>query len=85
MKLVIAGFLALILSRRDMKTWQIWAYEWVDENGKPIPKRVLFGGQGFPTKGAAEAYWYDTAPGRNDKAVFIRSHLAAESGSSFSG
>ena len=29
--------------------------------------RVLFGGQVFPTRKAAESAWYDTCPGRNDR------------------
>lgn len=52
--------------------YQVWAYEWADANGKPIPKRVLFGGMKFRTLKEAKACWYDTMPGRNDKCMYVK-------------
>ena len=55
-----------------MKRYQVWSYQWANGYG-PIAERLLFGGQEFATKRAADAAWDDTAPGRNDRAVVLPS------------
>lgn len=52
--------------------YQVFTYEGsytstVTGQVREIPGRLLFGGQVFPTRKAAESAWYDTAPGRNDQ------------------
>ena len=59
-----------------MKRYQVWSYQWAQVTGngaRPIPSQLLFGGQEFATKKAAEFAWYDTCPGRNDKFVVLPS------------
>jgi hypothetical protein len=58
-----------------MLGWQVYTYRWsyCTANGpEPIPDHLLFGGRIFKTRKLAEEAWYDTCPGRNDKACYIR-------------
>jgi hypothetical protein len=54
--------------------WQVFVYAGTYSGAYPreILGRVLFGGQVFATRAEAESAWYDTAPGRNDRATFKR-------------
>ena len=55
--------------------WQVWYYRWVEctpSGPRPIPERPCFGAHVFPSRKAAEGYWYDSAPGRNDRMVLVR-------------
>ncbi len=51
--------------------YQVWSYSWSNGYG-PIPDRLLFGGQTFKTKRAADEAWYDTCPGCNDHHVVLK-------------
>lgn len=51
--------------------WQVWSYEWADQNG-PIPLRALFGGHVFATLKLAKEAWYDSDTGRNDRATYCK-------------
>ncbi len=56
-------------------SYQVWSYRWsrcTEAGPIPIPEHLLFGGQEFSTKKAAESAWYDTMPGRNDKMVVLK-------------
>ncbi len=59
------------MSRPTINGWQVWSYSWSNGNG-PIPETVLFGGHVYRTKAEAESAWYDTCPGRNDHATYVR-------------
>lgn len=56
--------------------WQVWSYRWSavtsTGNARPIPEELLFGGKVFASRKDAESAWYDTCPGCNDKAVYLR-------------
>jgi len=56
--------------------WQVWTYSWsaVTSTGgsKPIPEHLMFGGKVFPTRKEAESAWYDTIPGANDHATYVK-------------
>ena len=52
--------------------YQVFVYEGCYTSTKTgrivdLAGRVLFGGQVFATKAAAELAWYDTSPERNDR------------------
>ena len=52
--------------------YQVYTYggTWVP-SGKRIGRTLLFGGEIFLTKREAESAWYDTMPGRNDRAIYV--------------
>jgi hypothetical protein len=60
--------------------WQVRVYQgvWVP-SGEVITGRVLFGGQVFKTRRDAESAWYDTMPGRNDRAAYVKVERYIES------
>ena len=52
--------------------WQVFVYEGTWNTGEVELGRMLFGGQVFKTRRTAESAWYDTMPGRNDRATYVR-------------
>jgi len=64
-----------------MSGWQVYSYagNYGGTHGGDIPGRVLFGGEVFTTRREAEAAWYDTHPGRNDRARFRRKKCEGDS------
>ena len=61
--------------------YQVFVYEGCYTSTKTgrivaIAGRVLFGGQVFATKGAAQSAWYDTCPDRNDRMTIKEANRA---------
>lgn len=45
--------------------WQVWYEEWGDPK-RPVSQKL------FKTRQEAESFWYDSMPGRNDRACFVQ-------------
>jgi len=54
-----------------MNGWQVWFTDGANGYG-PIPECPAFGGQIFTSRAKASSAWYDTIPGVNDHACYVR-------------